>query len=106
MGSATKAGRPVIGRTMRRPGKRAVRISTSFIATRYSYRQRSGHAVTRLADRADLDNSYVSRLESGDRTPTLETAMMLAGALELTRLETARLIRSAGYWPPDAIGAL
>ena len=42
-----------------------------------------GWSQGELADRAGVDRSVVSRLESGDQTPLLDTAIRLAGALGL-----------------------
>lgn len=77
----------------------------AFRALLTQYRKRSRLGVTQLGMRADLDSSYVSRLESGSRVPGLETVLMLAGTLGLTPIETATLVRAAGFWPPDPVGA-
>jgi ribosome-binding protein aMBF1 (putative translation factor) len=46
-----------------------------------SLRERAGLSLHALADRADVDHSQLVRLESGERSCTLETAVKIAGAL-------------------------
>jgi len=53
-----------------------------------------------LARRADLDASYLNRLESGVRdAPTAQVAAALATALGLAPAEADRLLGSAGHLP-------
>lgn len=54
---------------------------------------------SRLAEIAGFDHSYVSRLESGNRTPTREAVAKLADALQLTPEQRDSLLASAGYMP-------
>ncbi len=44
-------------------------------------RERAGLSLHALAERAGVDHSQLVRLESGERTCTLETAVQIAGAL-------------------------
>ena len=44
-------------------------------------REQAGLSLNRLADLADMDHSQLVRLESGERTCTLETAIQIACAL-------------------------
>jgi len=44
-------------------------------------RERAGLSLHALADKAGVDHSQLVRLESGERTCTLETAVQIAGAL-------------------------
>lgn len=53
-----------------------------------------------LARRAGIDPAHVNRLEIGrTREPSYRVAVALAEALELDRLDAARLLVAAGYWP-------
>jgi transcriptional regulator with XRE-family HTH domain len=54
---------------------------------------------TKLAVRAGLDRSYVSRLESGARTPTVDAVDRLAVALSAQPTEHDALRLSAGFVP-------
>ena len=61
---------------------------------------------SKLAERADFDHSYVSRLESGARMPTREAVERLAGALALSSVEEDGLLASAGFLPGDVTSLL
>lgn len=68
-------------------------------------RMRCEHRLSqsRLADRASLDHSYISRLESGARVePSRDTIEALADAMELTPDERMRLLVASGFVPDDA----
>lgn len=54
-----------------------------------------------LAERAGFDHSYVSRLESGARTPTRDAVERLATALHVEPDDRERLLRSAGFIGDD-----
>lgn len=54
---------------------------------------------SKLAERADFDHSYVSRLESGARQPTLDAVERLAKALGLAEPEAEALRMAAGFMP-------
>lgn len=66
-------------------------------------RFREGRQVSqsKLAARAGFDHSYVSRLESGARTPTREAVQQLARALELERIHQDELLAAAGFLPSE-----
>lgn len=66
-------------------------------------RYREGRRVSqsKLAARAGFDHSYVSRLESGARTPTREAVQQLARALELDRVRQDELLAAAGFLPSE-----
>lgn len=66
-------------------------------------RFREGRRVSqsKLAERAGFDHSYVSRLESGARTPTREAVQQLSRALELERVNQDELLASAGFLPSE-----
>lgn len=51
------------------------------------HRQRLGISQEELAHRADVDRTFVSRLERGVRQPTITTLIQLAKALEVTAAE-------------------
>jgi transcriptional regulator with XRE-family HTH domain len=61
---------------------------------------------SKLAERAEFDHSYVSRLESGARTPTREAVERLAGALELSQFDQDSLLAAAGFLPRDVASLL
>ena len=52
-----------------------------------------------LADASGLDHTYISRLERGNREPSRETVLVLAGALGLGDHDCGALLRAAGFWP-------
>jgi len=56
---------------------------------------------SRVADLADFDHSYVSRLESGARTPTRDAVSRLADALRLDPAATDALLHAAGFLNGD-----
>ncbi|HWV25124.1 MAG TPA: helix-turn-helix transcriptional regulator [Thermomicrobiales bacterium] len=66
-------------------------------------RFREGRRVSqsKLAERAGFDHSYVSRLESGARTPTRDAVQQLSRALELERIHQDELLASAGFLPSE-----
>lgn len=51
------------------------------------HRQRVGISQEELAHRADVDRTFVSRLERGIRQPTITTLIQLAKALEVSAAE-------------------
>jgi transcriptional regulator with XRE-family HTH domain len=61
------------------------------------WRERQGYSMTKLADAADCDYSYISRIESGHRLPTRKWAIQLADALYLSGPQRARFLSLAGY---------
>ncbi|HLI50411.1 MAG TPA: helix-turn-helix transcriptional regulator [Thermomicrobiaceae bacterium] len=63
------------------------------------YRDSSRVSQSRLAEIAGFDHSYVSRLESGNRTPTREAVIKLAAALDLEPEQRDNLLAAAGYMP-------
>jgi transcriptional regulator with XRE-family HTH domain len=66
-----------------------------------SLREARRVSQSKLAERADFDHSYVSRLESGARMPTREAVERLASALALSQIEEDGLLASAGFLPRD-----
>jgi transcriptional regulator with XRE-family HTH domain len=61
---------------------------------------------SKLAERADFDHSYVSRLESGARMPTREAVERLGVALGLSQSEHDALFAAAGFLPRDVASLL
>jgi transcriptional regulator with XRE-family HTH domain len=61
---------------------------------------------SKLAKRAGFDHSYVSRLESGARTPTREAVEQLATALELEGVQHDELLVAAGFLPREVSSLL
>ena len=61
---------------------------------------------SKLAERADFDHSYVSRLESGARMPTRDAVERLASALTLSQSEEDGLLAAAGFLPRDVSSLL
>src|SRR5687767_6216650 len=66
-----------------------------------AHRDQIGMSQSRLGDRAGFDHSYVSRLESGERTPSRDAVWLLAEALGLSMAETDQLLALAGFVPDD-----
>ena len=69
---------------------------------------REGRRVSqsKLAEHADFDHSYVSRLESGARMPTRDAVERLAAALTLSQTEEDGLLAAAGFLPRDVSSLL
>lgn len=57
------------------------RLGATFGKVLREYRTKAGLSQEALADRANLDRTYVSLLERGLRLPTLGTVFRLSGAL-------------------------
>lgn len=52
------------------------------------YREEAGHSQERLAELADLDRTYISDIERGNRNPGIKNIARIAKALGIT---TSRL---------------
>ena len=61
---------------------------------------------SKLAQEAGFDHSYVSRLESGARTPTRDAVDRLGEALRLDQIERDALLAAAGFLPRDVSSLL
>jgi transcriptional regulator with XRE-family HTH domain len=59
----------------------------------------AGLSQSRLAERADVDHSYVSRLESGARMPARDAVERLAEALKTSVADRDLLLSTAGFMP-------
>lgn len=60
-------------------------------------REARGLSQTKLAERADIDTSYISRLEGGRRDPSAPMVDRLADALGIDR----KTVRMAAFGYPD-----
>lgn len=80
--------------------------NAQFGATLKRYREARRVSQSKLAERAGFDHSYVSRLESGARTPTRDAVQQLAEALGLERLQQDELLASAGFLPQEVSSLL
>jgi transcriptional regulator with XRE-family HTH domain len=69
-------------------------------------RERNGVSQSKLAERADFDHSYVSRLESGARMPARDAVDRLGEALSLERGQMDSLLAAAGFLPRDVSSLL
>lgn len=66
----------------------------AFGAALRSLRQKQQMSQEKLAAAAGLDRTYISLLELGRRSPTLDTMLALAGALDTGFSEMAREIEN------------
>lgn len=70
------------------------------------FRENRRVSQSKLAERAGFDHSYVSRLESGARTPTRDAVEQLSQALELDRIQQDELLAAAGFLPREVSSLL
>ncbi len=70
------------------------------------FREERRVSQSKLAERAGFDHSYVSRLESGARTPTRDAVTQLAGALQLDGSGQDALLAAAGFLPKEVSSLL
>lgn len=77
------------------------RTGVGFGITLKKFREARRVSQSKLAGRAGFDHSYVSRLESGARTPTRDAVEQLAIALELEPVNRDELLASAGFLPGE-----
>lgn len=80
--------------------------SASFGVTLKRFRESGRVSQSKLAERAGFDHSYVSRLESGARTPTREAVLQLAEALLAEPAGQDELLASAGFMPREVSSLL
>jgi transcriptional regulator with XRE-family HTH domain len=69
-------------------------------------REKRGVSQSKLAERAEFDHSYVSRLESGARMPTRDAVERLAEALNLEQTQLDSMLAAAGFLPRDVTSLL
>jgi transcriptional regulator with XRE-family HTH domain len=60
----------------------SISVAAAFGEVLRDLRRKAGLSQEALAGAADVDRTYVSLLERGQRQPTLETLFRLAGALD------------------------
>ena len=77
------------------------RAGYGFGITLKKFREARRVSQSKLAGRAGFDHSYVSRLESGARTPTRDAVEQLAIALDLEPVNRDELLASAGFLPGE-----
>ncbi|HVL26005.1 MAG TPA: helix-turn-helix transcriptional regulator [Thermomicrobiales bacterium] len=77
-----------------------------FGSTLKRFRETRRVSQSKLAERAGFDHSYVSRLESGARTPTRDAVQQLSQALELEGVQHDELLASAGFLPREVSSLL
>ncbi len=82
------------------------RAGEGFGVTLKRFREDRRVSQSKLAERAGFDHSYVSRLESGARTPTRDAVVQLAQALDLIELNQDELLASAGFLPREVSSLL
>ena len=80
--------------------------ATEFGKLLKTFREQHGVSQSKLAERADFDHSYVSRLESGARMPTREAVDRLGLAMSLEQAQLDTLLASAGFLPRDVSSLL
>lgn len=66
-------------------------IAAAFGETLRHQRELAGLTQEQLAEKADLDRTFISLLERGKRQPSLGTVLRLAAALGLTAAELVSL---------------
>lgn len=83
-----------------------MQANDQFGVTLKRYREARRVSQSKLAERAGFDHSYVSRLESGARTPTRDAVQQLSDALGLERQQQDELLASAGFLPQEVSSLL
>lgn len=83
-----------------------MQANDQFGVTLKRYREARRVSQSKLAERAGFDHSYVSRLESGARTPTRDAVQQLAAALDLEHVQQDELLASAGFLPHEVSSLL
>ncbi len=82
------------------------RVIQGFGPVLKQFREDRRVSQSKLAERAGFDHSYVSRLESGARTPTRDAVQQLGEALGLERVQQDELLASAGFLPLEVSSLL
>ncbi len=81
-------------------------MSTEFGTLLKQLREQVAVSQSKLAERADFDHSYVSRLESGARMPTRDAVDRLGEAMGLDLNARDALLAAAGFLPKDVSSLL
>lgn len=71
------------------------RIAKAFGFALREARQRAGLSQEALALKADVDRTFVSRAERGERQPALTTVFLLAKAMGIEPFELVRATQTA-----------
>ena len=82
------------------------RNTEEFRALLKRHREARRWSQEKLASEAEMDHSLVSRLESGQRSPTREVITKLARGLGLPTEQKDRLLIAAGFFPEQPENAL
>lgn len=83
------------------PTKQTRAAGTTFGAHLRRLRAEYGQSQTALADAANINSSYISRLESGDRQPTRDAIAAIATGCDLGPDERDALLIAGGFLPGD-----
>jgi transcriptional regulator with XRE-family HTH domain len=70
------------------------------------FRMEKRMSQARLADGADFNHSYVSRLESGARAPTRDAVERLSRSMSLAQVDEDTLLAAAGFLPRNTLSLL
>lgn len=84
----------------------AARSSEEFRGLLKRHREARRWSQERLAAEAEMDHSLVSRLESGQRSPTRDAIGKLARGLELAPEQKDRMLIAAGFFPDQPENAV
>jgi transcriptional regulator with XRE-family HTH domain len=76
---------------------------TTFGAVLAAYRRERGWSQYRLAEEAEIDDSYISRLETGDRMPGRDVTERLIVGFGLNEQDADRFRLAAGYAPKGGL---
>ena len=87
-------------------GRRAGGDGEEFRRLLKQHREARRWSQERLAHEAEMDHSLVSRLESGQRSPTREAVAKLARGLDLPQERKDQLLIAAGYFPEQVENVL
>lgn len=79
---------------------------TEFGYTLKILREKRGVSQSKLAEKAEFDHSYVSRLESGAREPTREAVLRLGEALRVSDDELNGMLISSNFLPKTTLGLI
>src|SRR5918998_689743 len=82
------------------------RNTEEFRALLKRHREARRWSQERLASESEMDHSLVSRLESGQRSPTREAIGKLARGLDLPTEQKDRLLIAAGFFPEQVENVL
>ena len=87
------------GAAQTQPGRHEGRSSQEFRELVKRHREARHWSQERLAAEAAMDHSLISRLESGQRSPTRDAIDKLARGLALQPEQKDRLLIAAGFFP-------